>query len=276
MRRPAELPADDRNPRLLRQPVGTRFAFFTRSAGAADAVAGVRVLARADGPLRALEPARSKLGAALAKGYSGSLPAVGERWLYLGAASGTTASFVADLVGPAGAVFAVEKSLRPFARLLEVAEQYPNLYPILADARRPLEYAHLVPPVAGIYADVAQSDQVAIVLANAAELLGRGGRILLALKTASMGRERTPEEHVEAARRALAEHVETDEPLSLEPFHRRHYLLAGGGSAPGPPARGRERTRLLWSPRRGPRRILPRGAPPSRGRRSAGEGPFRS
>ncbi|EQD73926.1 Fibrillarin, partial [mine drainage metagenome] len=174
------------------------------------------------------EPARSKLSAALVKGWSGPVPGVGQRWLYLGAASGTTASHLADLVGPNGRVFALERSLRPFARLLALAGRWPALEPVLADAREERGYAALVPPVDGVYADIAQADQVDIVRANAALYLrGPGSAVLLALKTASMGRDASAPEHVRRAERDLERDLDLDPSVRLDPFHKGHYLLGG-------------------------------------------------
>jgi fibrillarin-like rRNA methylase len=218
-------------PRLFERVWDDRTERWTETVGERPAVYGER-WASVDGRrLRSFDPARSKLAAALAKGWTGALPAPGETWLYLGAASGTTASHVADLVGPNGAVFAVEKSPRPFARLVDVAARWPNLLPILDDAREPDRYADLVPEVDGIYADVAQPDQVGLLLRNAERFLTPGsGAFLLALKIPSLGRERAPTTHLHDAERRLGEIFLTDEPIRLEPFHRGHYLLSGRSS----------------------------------------------
>ena len=60
----------------------------------------------------------------------------GAKVLYLGAAAGTTVSHVSDIVGPAGAVYAVEFSHRPGRDLLTVAKQRTNIIPIIEDARQ--------------------------------------------------------------------------------------------------------------------------------------------
>ncbi|MCI4354536.1 MAG: hypothetical protein L3K06_04145, partial [Thermoplasmata archaeon] len=113
------------------------------------------------------------------------------------------------------------------ARLLGMAERYPNVLPIFADARRPETYFGDVRAVDGIYADIAQPDQVAILLANARRLLRPDGVVLLALKTASMGRERDSRQHLESAHEELGPTIEMDRPVGLEPFHKRHFLLSG-------------------------------------------------
>jgi fibrillarin-like rRNA methylase len=198
--------------------------------------------------LRSFEPARSKLAAAVARGWSGPLPRPGERWLYLGAASGTTASHVADLLGPRGRLYAVERSPRPFSRLLSLAERWPNLLPVLADAREPERYAGPVPIVDGLYADIAQPDQVAIVLANVAVFLREeSGVALVALKTSSLGRDRSAASHRDEAEAGLEGALDLERSLRLAPFYRSHFLVGGtarrssglAGAGPAPGSRGR-------------------------------------
>jgi len=245
--------ADRRSPRLWRRRSGERVELWTEAAGSLPPVYGESWIERDGRRFRRFEPARSKLAAAVAAGWTGPLPRPGERWLYLGAASGTTASHVADLVGPSGSVYAVERSVRPFARLLATSERWPNLLPILGDARDPAGYADLVPVVEGLYADVAQPDQVEIVRRNAELLLsGDGAALLVALKTASMGREQSAIRHREGAESTLAAGVDLEPAVRLDPFHRAHYLIggtlrSGPGVVPGPVSRSRERPR-------GPRR----------------------
>ncbi len=253
MRRPPDRPRAVAE-HLYRRDEDRRPEFWTEGLGEPLSVYGERIAFVEGRPLRRWEPYRSKLGAALARGWSGPIPSAGERWLYLGAATGTTASHVADLVGREGRVYAVERSLRPFARLLRLGERYPNLLPLLADARRPEAYLDRVPPVDGLYLDVAQPDQVDLALANARHFLRGSGALLLALKTSSMGREKEPRGHLAEALARLEGPWEVEETIPLDPFHKRHYLigarptraLLAAPSAPGvtrraAPRAGRER-----------------------------------
>lgn len=236
--------------RLVRTHSADRTELFTDSVGSPPPVYGERWVESGAHTYRSFEPGRSKLSAAIVHDWTGPIPNEGEVWLYLGAASGTTASHIADLVGPTGRLYAVERSPRPFARLLALAERWPNLLPILGDAREPRSYASLVPPVAGIYADVAQPDQVEIVRRNAELFLtGPGRSILLALKTASMGRDRDSAGHLEAAQREAARGIDLGAPVRLDPFHKGHYMM-GGRSRPE-----------LFRPR-GIRPVTPSRAPP--------------
>lgn len=244
--------------RLFSRTWTDRVEYWTEAAGNPPAVYAERWQAVESQWLRAIDPTRSKLGAALVRGWGGPLPRPGERWLYLGAASGTTASHVADLVGPDGAVFAIEKSPRPFARLLGVAERWPSLLPILADAREPDAYFDLVEPVDGIYADLSLPDQAGVLLAHAERFLrDDGGTFLLALKIPSLGREQAPASHLRDAERRLGAAFLLEPSVRLEPFHRGHCFL--GGARPRAPRP--DRPEVLSGP---PPRARPRGPGPAR------------
>ncbi len=230
MRAPRRFVPDRHSPRLVRTRSADRTELFTEAVGMPPPVYGERWVDTGARSYRSFEPGRSKLSAGIVHDWAGPIPAEGERWLYLGAASGTTASHIADLVGPSGRVYALERSPRPFARLLALAERWPNLLPILADAREPRTYAPLVPAVDGVYADIAQPDQVEIVRRNAELYLGRaGGSVLFALKTASMGRDRDASAHLAAAEREIAAGVDLAPSVRLDPFHKGHYLVGGRG-----------------------------------------------
>ena len=243
------------SPRLWESKRADRRELWTETVGDLPSVYGERWTEVDDRRFRLFEPGRSKLAAAIVRGWTGDLPAPRERWLYLGAASGTTASHVADLVGPEGRVYAVERSPRPFARLLTLAERWPNLRPILADAREPVEYSSLVPPVDGLYADIAQPDQLEIVVRNAELLLsGEGGRLLVALKTPSMGRARSATAHRDAFERALANLATLVPSVPLEPFHKGHFMVGGRwGQSARLPVRERPPSTMRRGPSRGRR-----------------------
>lgn len=256
MRTPRAFRPAAESPRLVRVRSGDRVELWTETAGTEPPVYGERWAYSGGRSFRAFEPARSKLSAGLVREWQGALPTEGERWLYLGAASGTTASHVADLVGPAGRVYAVERSLRPFHRLLELALRWPSLDPILGDAREPRSYSGLVPPVDGVYLDIAQADQVEIAVANAALFLrGPGGGLVVALKTASMGRDASAPQHVRRAEEELKTVFDLEPSVRLDPFHRGHYLVGGRaraelfGESPRPRATPR-RARFPERPRR--------------------------
>lgn len=57
-----------------------------------------------------------------------------------------------------GVVYAVEFSHRSGRDLVNMAKKRTNIVPIIADARKPLEYRMLVGMVDVVFADVAQPD----------------------------------------------------------------------------------------------------------------------
>jgi rRNA 2'-O-methyltransferase fibrillarin len=116
---------------------------------------------------RVWNPYRSKLAAAILGDIDKIWMKPGSKVLYLGAASGTTVSHVADLVGPEGTVYAVEFSHRSGRDLVNMAKSRTNVVPIVDDARHPLNYRMLVPMVDVIFEDVAQPDQARILALNA-------------------------------------------------------------------------------------------------------------
>ncbi|MCU4740463.1 fibrillarin-like rRNA/tRNA 2'-O-methyltransferase [Halobacteria archaeon AArc-m2/3/4] len=145
-----------------------------------------------DGEWRAWNPQRSKLGAMLASGMDTGLEGgETERVLYLGAASGTTVSHVADFAGP---TYAVEFAPRPTRDLLSVVDSRPRLFPLLKDARKPETYAHVVEAdVDVIVQDVATRGQARVALENR-RFLADDGRLLLAIKARSEDVTRDPDD----------------------------------------------------------------------------------
>ena len=133
----------------------------------------------------------------LAAGVLGGLDEIfikpGAKVLYLGAASGTSVSHVADIVGPTGTVFAVEFSHRSGRDLINMATHRTNVIPIIEDARHPLRYRMLVSMVDVIFADVAQPDQARIVGLNAHLFLKVGGGVVVSIKANCIDSTAAPE-----------------------------------------------------------------------------------
>jgi fibrillarin-like pre-rRNA processing protein len=170
-----------------------------------------------DGEWRAWNPRRSKLGAMLELGLDTGLDG-GENVLYLGAAAGTTVSHVADFAGP---TYAVEFAARPMRDLLDAAESRPRLFPLLADARSPEEYAHVVEPVDVIVQDVATRGQAAVATTNA-RFLREDGRLLMAVKARSEDVTRDPGAVFADALEQLREAYEVLDSERLAPYHDDH------------------------------------------------------
>jgi fibrillarin-like pre-rRNA processing protein len=189
-------------------------------------VYGERLFKWKDLELREWNPYRSKLGAALLKGIEELPIKEGHKMLYLGAATGTTPSHVSDIVGPTGRVYALDVAPRVMRELIAVCETRPNMFPILADARKPHEYRHIVELVDGIYADVAQPDQASIVADNAEFFLKDGGYLLLAIKARSIDVTREPSEVFKQQIDILKERgFEIVDMVHLEPFDKDHAMV---------------------------------------------------
>jgi fibrillarin-like pre-rRNA processing protein len=174
---------------------------------------------------RIWDPYRSKLAAAILKGIEEMPIQSGSKVLYLGAASGTTASFVSDIVGRGGRVCCVEISSRPLRDLLLVCVKRPNMSPILADARVPSSYGSLVGEVDVIYQDVAQPDQVEILLRNVKMFLKKGGHALFALKARAIDVTRELREVLRDEMEKLEKEMEILETKVLDPYEKDHAML---------------------------------------------------
>ena len=175
---------------------------------------------------RVWNPFRSKLAAAILGGIDHLWIQPGSKVLYIGAAAGTSVSHVSDIVGPTGAVYAVEFSHRPGRDLLGVAKQRTNIIPIIEDARHPLKYRMLIGMVDTIFADVAQPDQARIVAYNASFFLKNGGHAVIAIKASCIDSTAAPEA---VFRREVGklqqENFKPLEQLTLEPYERDHAVV---------------------------------------------------
>ena len=174
-----------------------------------------------DGAWRAWDPHRSKLGAMLELGMDTGLEG-DDRVLYLGAASGTTVSHVADFAGP---TYAVEFAPRPARDLLTAARSRPRLFPLLKDARKPETYAHVVESdLDVIVQDVATRGQARVATLNR-QFLGPEGRLILAVKARSEDVTRDPDAVFEDVLGELGDAYEVLDTHRLEPYHTDHLAV---------------------------------------------------
>lgn len=170
-------------------------------------------------------PWRSKLSAMLVKGYEIDLEG-NEKVLYLGAASGTTLSHLADIVDK-GIFYAVEYSAKPFKKLLELAKIRENIIPIFGDASKPWEYSGIVEKVDLIYQDVSQKNQVEILKSNSDFFLKKDGMILMMVKAKSIDSTADAEEVFRVVLKEISKSFEILLSDSLEPFHKEHIFIYG-------------------------------------------------
>jgi fibrillarin-like pre-rRNA processing protein len=213
-------------PSAFRGVFTDRGNLFTRKL-AGESVYGERIFNVGAESFREWNPWRSKLAAAIRNGLR-QLPLERDSSvLYLGAASGTTASHVSDLC-PDGRVVCVEVSPRSFRDLLAVARPRPNMLPVKADARHPEHYRAVAGEADVVYQDIAQRDQDAIFLRNADVFLRGGGRGMLMVKSRSIDVSERPDD---VFRRVIASlerdrRVKITETVRLEPFHKDHLAVS--------------------------------------------------
>ncbi|MEM3616906.1 MAG: fibrillarin-like rRNA/tRNA 2'-O-methyltransferase [Candidatus Bathyarchaeia archaeon] len=177
---------------------------------------------------RLWDPFRSKLAAAILKGIKTVPIKPNHQVLYLGAASGTTASHVSDIVGEKGYVYCVEFAARAIRELVNNVCAYRfNMMPILEDARFPEKYAIFIRgKVEDIYCDIAQPEQAKILADNADLFLKKPGWIMLAVKAQSIDVTEEPSEIYKREVRVLEERgFNIEDVVHLEPYDKAHAMI---------------------------------------------------
>jgi len=177
---------------------------------------------------RIWSPYHSKIASALKKGLKILPCSSGSRILYLGIASGTTASYLSDIIGGNGIIYGVDFSARALRDLLPMAEKRGNIIPIFNDARKPEQYAPLVGTVDMIYCDVAQPKQARLFLDNAKMFLKKKGQSLLTIKARSIDVTASPEKVFEQeCEELMSSDFKILQSLRLDPFQKDHMMIHG-------------------------------------------------
>jgi len=175
---------------------------------------------------RAWDPKRSKLAALILKGS----PNIGIREkdiiLYLGASHGYTVSFVSDIVGKNGFIFAIDIAPRVTRDLVFICEDKKNIVPILADANKPKSYIDKVSQVDVIYIDVAQRDQANILVKNAKFFLKKGGYAIFMIKSRSIDITKKPNQIYQSQMEILEKNnLRVIDFRKLDPFQKDHAAV---------------------------------------------------
>lgn len=193
----------------------------TRNAVPGVKVYGEDLIKQNEVEFRLWDPTRSKLGAAIIKGLKNMPITPGSKVLYLGAANGTTASHVSDIIGQKGELYALEFSPRAMRDLIFLCEQRENMLPILADARLIDVYKNDVPQVDVVYADIADKDQTNIAINNAKTFKAKF--LMIAIKARCIDSTKPPrlvyaeqKKVIEKNTRAILDFLE------LSPFEEDH------------------------------------------------------
>ena len=146
--------------------------------------------------------------------------------LYLGIASGTTASHFSDIIGVKGMIYGVDLAERVLQKLIPVAEKRGNIIPILSDARKVENYENMIlGKVDFLYEDVAAEDQVPIFIINAQRFLKRGSYAAISIKSQSISSTRDVKEIYRDALNHLKEHFEIISKVELDPYEKFHLFV---------------------------------------------------
>ena len=192
-------------------------------------VYGEKIIRRGGLRLRAWNPYRSKLSAALILGLKIDLRKDSEL-LYLGAATGTTVSHLSDILHE-GKIYAVEISPLSMKKLLELCERRDNIFPILDDANHPERFQHIVPKVDIVYQDISQRNQVDIFVKNCDKFLRKGGEGIIMVKSRSIDVSAKPREIYRRVMKDLGERgYNVKKVIELDPYAKDHACIVVGRS----------------------------------------------
>lgn len=199
----------------------------TKNLAPEKTVYGERLIRYRQAEYRLWDPFRSKLAAAVLKGLETVPIQPDHKVLYLGAASGTTASHISDIIGERGYVYCIEFAARAIRELVNnVCEFRFNMSPLLMDARFPERYSMLVEEVDDIYCDIAQPEQAKVLADNADLFLKADGWIMLAVKARSIDVTKEPSEVYQQEIGILkARGFQVREVIHLEPYDKAHVMI---------------------------------------------------
>lgn len=202
-----------------------RRVLLTRNLAPGIRVYNEELLLREGVEYRTWDPYRSKLAAAILKGLPEDLIREGDRVLYLGTSTGTTASHVSDLVGESGLVIGVEFAPRVAREFIEkVVRNRKNVLPFVADAREPTKYSVAMADL--VYCDIAQQDQTEIAVLNCISLLKKGGGLILIVKARSIDVVKEPREVFgEEREKLIRAGFKVLTVLELSPYDKDHALI---------------------------------------------------
>ena len=196
-----------------------------------QSVYGENLVPHLDVQYRAWNPKRSKLAAYILKGRKTFPFQKNSSVLYLGAATGTTASHLSDIVTD-GSIYCVEISPTPFRKLVALCETRHNMIPILEDAHSPETYENLIDRADIIYQDIAQKHQVEILLRNL-RLMKDDGTVFMMIKSRSIDVAQSPHQVYDTVIASLKDAgltiVESED---LAPLEKDHMAIVAKLSSP--------------------------------------------
>ena len=169
---------------------------------------------------------RSKPAAAMKVGLKEFPLKKGMKMLYLGVASGTTASHFSDIVGKEGIIYGVDIAGRVLRDLVAIAEKRGNIVPILNDCRKPEDYQNqILEKVDCVYEDVADRDQIPILIRNCQKFLKINGWVMIAIKSQSIDVVRKPKDVYNECLLELEKYFEVFDKVELDPYEKHHLFV---------------------------------------------------
>lgn len=195
--------------------------YYTLNKNPGKSVYGEKILHKKGREYRLWDPKKSKLSAALHKGLTNFPLKRKDIVLYLGAASGTTVSHISEITEKE--VYAVEFAEVPFRDLIRLSEKRENIMPILANARVPGRYRHIVPEVDLVYQDIAQRDQLKIFLKNMDFFNAKKG--VLMLKARSIDVSEKPKKVFQSVEDELSKYTKVENSVDLKPYEKDHMAF---------------------------------------------------
>jgi fibrillarin-like pre-rRNA processing protein len=171
---------------------------------------------------RSWNPYRSKMAVALLRGLRTFPVHDSSRMLYLGVASGTTASHFSDIATD-GVVYGVDPAFRPMKDFVALARLRYNLVPVHADANKPEQYRAIATGVDVVYQDIAQKNQVPLFLKNMQHFDAPWGIIMV--KSRSIDVARPPKTVFQHVQQELSAAVRVVETRRLDPQAKDHACI---------------------------------------------------
>ena len=171
---------------------------------------------------RSWNPYRSKMAAFILKGMK-HFPFTKEtRLLYLGVASGTTASHFSDIITE-GIIYGIDIAFKPMKNFVKLSQERKNLFPIMANASKPEEYGAVVEGANLLYQDIAQRNQVEIFTRNMERFdIGEG---IIMVKARSIDISKKPERVFREVVKNMESEYEVVEAIKLAPYARDHMAI---------------------------------------------------
>ena len=172
---------------------------------------------------RGWDPNRSKLAAAIKNNLNTFPINSNSIILYLGIASGTTASHLSDI---SKMIYGLDVSPRVLRDLIPIAQERGNIAPMMEDASQPAEYSNQIPEVDILYQDVSHRKQDEIFIKNSS-YLKKGGYGFITIKARSIDVTKSPREVFKEVKEKIKSElkIEIIEEINLSPYEKDHEMI---------------------------------------------------